>query len=124
MITSWGGYSLAPQAAIQIGPQLQQLLHHEPQQGPHQRQALPHTQPQQLRAPTHPHHIPQLSAQPTPPTQPLGSHSHPKHNTDHSSHRLSADPTTAFLGFGTARYAQPYDPATDPWRTASDSPPR
>ena len=72
MITSWGGYSLAPQAAIQIGPQLQQLLHHGAQQGPHQHQALPHTQPQQLRAPTHPHHIPQLSAQPTPPTQPLG----------------------------------------------------
>ena len=134
MITSWGGYSLVPQAGIQVGPQgtpqihmpqppyqIQQHPHPGAPQGPYQQQALPHVQHSQLHTPTHPQHAPQLTTQPALPIQTHGHTPTPQTPT------TATTPTQQsrqqpYLGFGTARYAPPYDPATDPWRTPSNSP--
>ena len=132
--TARGGYSLVPQAGIQVGPQgipqihmpqppyqLQQHPHHGAPQGPYQQQALPHTQHSQLQTPAHPQHTPQLPAQPTLPIQAHG-HTFPPQTPTTATTPTQQTPQQPYLGFGTARYAPPYDPATDPWRTPSNSP--
>ena len=134
MITSWGGYSLVPQAGIQVGPQgvpqvhmpqppyqIQQHPHPGAPQGPYQQQALPHTQHTQLHTPTHPQHAPQLPAQPTLPVQTHGHTFSPQTPTTATTPTQQTQ-QQPYFGFGTARYAPPYDPATDPWRTPSNSP--
>ena len=100
--------------------QIQQHPHPGAPQGPYQQQALPHTQHSQLHTPTHPQHAPQLPAQPTLPVQTHG-HTSPQTPTTATTPTQQTQ-QQPYLGFGTARYAPPYDPTTDPWRTPSNSP--